>query len=71
MNILNYTGMCFLFDVTFYGNTQFEPLVLEAAFGSNSSNVNGYKFHESTFQNLLLILLISLPAYFVTVLLIG
>eukprot|EP00581_Thalassiosira_minuscula_P020067 CAMPEP_0183716202 /NCGR_PEP_ID=MMETSP0737-20130205/10192_1 /TAXON_ID=385413 /ORGANISM="Thalassiosira miniscula, Strain CCMP1093" /LENGTH=733 /DNA_ID=CAMNT_0025945435 /DNA_START=192 /DNA_END=2393 /DNA_ORIENTATION=+ len=65
-------GTWFLFDVTFYGNTLFEPFVLEAAFGSPSDNAtNGYELLQSTVRDSLVISLLSLPAYFITVLLIG
>jgi len=65
-------GTWFLFDVTFYGNTLFEPLVLEAAFGSHSANAtNGYELLQSTVRDSLVISLLSLPAYFVTVCVIG
>mmetsp|Transcript_23305 Transcript_23305/g.44186 ORF Transcript_23305/g.44186 Transcript_23305/m.44186 type:complete len:769 (+) Transcript_23305:3945-6251(+) len=65
-------GIWFLFDVTFYGNTLFEPLVLEAAFGSHSANAsNGYELLETTVRDSLVISLLSLPGYFVTVFLIG
>ena len=63
-------GAWFLFDVLFYGNTLFEPLVLEAAFGSGSG-ADGYGQLQSTAQNSLVISLLSLPGYFMTVLLIG
>ena len=67
-----YLGTWFLFDILFYGNTIFEPLVLEAAFGSNSSNANnGYELLQMTVRDSLVISLLSLPGYFVTVLVIG
>jgi len=65
------TGTWFLFDLLFYGNTLFEPLVLEAAFGSNSSNTEGYELLQTTVRDSLVISLLSLPGYFVTVALIG
>lgn len=66
-------GTWFLFDVLFYGNTLFEPLVLEAAFGTNSEDVteDGYSLLQTTVRDSLIVSLISLPGYFVTVLLIG
>ena len=63
-------GAWFLFDVLFYGNTLFEPLVLEAAFGAGSS-ADGYEQLQSTVRDSLVISLLSLPGYFITVLLIG
>ncbi|KAL9189566.1 hypothetical protein ACHAXT_009241 [Thalassiosira profunda] len=65
-------GTWFLFDVLFYGNTLFEPLVLEAAFGTHSSSTaDGYELLQTTVRDSLVISLLSLPGYFVTVLLIG
>ena len=67
------TGAWLLFDVTFYGNTLFEPLVLEAAFGSHSTNnaSGGYELLQTTVRDSLVISLLSLPGYFVTVFVIG
>ncbi|KAL7469536.1 hypothetical protein ACHAXS_009788, partial [Conticribra weissflogii] len=66
-------GTWFLFDVLFYGNTLFEPLVLEAAFGTKPEDANGdgYSLLQTTVRDSLIVSLISLPGYFVTVLLIG
>lgn len=65
-------GTWFLFDVLFYGNTLFEPLVLEAAFGSHESNDDdGYGLLQTAVRDSLVISLLSLPGYFVSVLLIG
>jgi len=64
-------GTWFLFDVLFYGNTLFEPLVLEAAFGSHSAEAAGYELLQTTVRDSLVISLLSLPGYFVTVMLIG
>ncbi len=63
-------GTWFLFDVLFYGNTLFEPLVLEAAFGSHDEN-DGYSLLQTTVRDSLVISLLSLPGYFVTVAVIG
>jgi PHS family inorganic phosphate transporter-like MFS transporter len=63
-------GTWFLFDVLFYGNTLFEPLVLEAAFGSHDAN-DGYSLLQTTVRDSLVISLLSLPGYFVTVAVIG
>ena len=64
-------GTWFLFDLLFYGNTLFEPLVLEAAFGTQSSNTEGYELLQTTVRDSLVISLLSLPGYFMTVALIG
>ena len=64
--------LTFCAQVLFYGNTLFEPLVLEAAFGSHSSSTaDGYELLQTTVRDSLVISLLSLPGYFVTVLLIG
>lgn len=63
-------GTWFLFDVLFYGNTLFEPLVLEAAFGSHDDN-GGYSLLQTTVRDSLVISLLSLPGYFLTVAVIG
>lgn len=66
-------GTWFLFDVLFYGNTLFEPLVLEAAFGTanDAAADDGYSLLQTTVRDSLIVSLISLPGYFVTVMLIG
>ncbi|KAL3794517.1 hypothetical protein ACHAW5_001327 [Stephanodiscus triporus] len=64
-------GTWFLFDVVFYGNTLFEPFVLEAAFGSHTSNSNGYELLQTAVRDSLVISLLSLPGYFITVFIIG
>jgi hypothetical protein len=64
-------GTWFLFDVLFYGNTLFEPVVLEAAFGSKDDVEDGYTLLLIAVRDSLMISLMSLPGYFVTVLLIG
>jgi hypothetical protein len=64
-------GTWFLFDVLFYGNTLFEPVVLEAAFGSKDDVEDGYTLLLIAVRDSLMISLLSLPGYFVTVMLIG
>jgi hypothetical protein len=66
-------GSWFLFDILFYGNNLFEPIVIEAAFGSHAStdDTHGYSLLQKTVLASLLISLLALPGYFVTVLLIG
>jgi PHS family inorganic phosphate transporter-like MFS transporter len=64
-------GTWFLFDVLFYGNTLFEPVVLEAAFGSKEDVEDGYTLLLMAVRDSLMISLLSLPGYFVTVMLIG
>jgi PHS family inorganic phosphate transporter-like MFS transporter len=55
----------------FYGNTLFEPVVLEAAFGSKDDVEDGYTLLLIAVRDSLMISLMSLPGYFVTVMLIG
>jgi len=59
------TGGCWLlFDILFYGNTLFEPVVLEKAFGEGETV-------ERTARDMLLLALMSLPGYFVSVYAVG
>jgi hypothetical protein len=44
-------GTWFLFDVVFYGNTLFEPFVLETAFGSHSANSDGYELLQTAVRD--------------------
>ena len=64
-------GTWFLFDVLFYGNTLFEPVVLEAAFGSKDGVEDGYTLLLMAVRDSLMISVLSLPGYFATVLVIG
>ncbi|KAL7517669.1 hypothetical protein ACHAWX_002576 [Stephanocyclus meneghinianus] len=64
-------GTWFLFDALFYGNTLFQPVVLEAAFGSKDNVEDGYALLLLTVRDSLMISMLSLPGYFVTVILIG
>lgn len=58
--------------LVFHSPQLFEPLVLEAAFGSHSSNAtDGYELLQTTVRDSLVISLLSLPGYFVTVFVIG
>ena len=65
-------GTWFLFDVVFYGNTLFQPVVLKTAFGYDNGD------EDDEFANLVrnirdsgILSLISLPGYFVSIALIG
>ena len=57
-------GCWFLFDILFYGNTLFQPVVLSAAFG-DSEDV------ATTAGDTAILGLLGLPGYFVSVFLIG
>jgi len=59
----------FLFDILFYGNTIFQPIVIEAAFGrSDAASIAELRELATTS---LLVSTISLPGYFMAGLLIG
>lgn len=60
----------FLFDVLFYGNTLFQPIVIEQAFGSRKELAAEALIRRVTMDSLVLNS-ISLPGYFVAALLIG
>lgn len=57
-------GCWFLFDILFYGNTLFQPVVLSAAFGDSSTTLD--IIHDS-----ICISLLALPGYFVSVAMVG
>lgn len=57
-------GCWLLFDVLFYGNTLFQPVVFAAAFGNSETVI-------ATVRDSLFISLISLPGYFTSVYMIG
>lgn len=57
-------GCWFLFDILFYGNTLFQPVVLSAAFGKSATTLA--IIHDS-----ICISLLSLPGYFVSVAMVG
>ncbi len=57
-------GCWFLFDVLYYGNTLFQPIVLEAIFGSSETI-------QKTARDTAIIALLALPGYFVSVAVVG
>ena len=74
--LLGTAGTWFLFDIVFYGNALFEPVVLEAAFGSsgsanNANNDDDFGVLRTVVRDSLVISCLSLPGYFITVALIG
>eukprot|EP00978_Attheya_sp_CCMP212_P016399 scaffold42966_cov56-Attheya_sp.AAC.2 len=71
--LLGTAGTWFFFDVLFYGNTLFEPIVLQAAFGTSSSNddENDTELLIQTAWDGLILSLIALPGYFTSIALIG
>eukprot|EP00977_Amphora_coffeiformis_P007743 scaffold1695_cov167-Amphora_coffeaeformis.AAC.13 len=60
----------FLFDVCFYGNELFQPIVIEAAFGARSAS-NPLHLLQRTSMDSLLLTLIALPGYAVAGLTLG
>jgi PHS family inorganic phosphate transporter-like MFS transporter len=59
------TGGCWLlFDILFYGNTLFQPVVLSAAFGAAETL-------QKTARDTAIIAALALPGYFVSVLAVG
>lgn len=60
----------FLFDVLFYGNTLFQPIVIEAAFGANE-HTDPMKLLQRTVEDSLLLSSIALPGYAVAGLMMG
>lgn len=62
--LLGTAGCWFLFDVLFYGNTLFQPLVLHSVFGSQESLLNTAR--DSTIMALL-----ALPGYFISIACVG
>lgn len=64
VKLIGTAGTWLLFDVVFYGNTLFQPVVLAAAFGKMQTL-------QATARDSLLISLMALPGYFVTVVAIG
>ena len=53
----------FLFDIVFYGNTIFQPIVVEAAFGGSDGTGNGITLIRKTAIDSLILTSIALPGY--------
>jgi PHS family inorganic phosphate transporter-like MFS transporter len=68
--LLGTAATWFLFDVLFYGNTLFEPIVIEAAFGAHEHS-NPMHLLQRTAVDSLLLTSIALPGYFVAGLVMG
>mmetsp|Transcript_9554 Transcript_9554/g.20511 ORF Transcript_9554/g.20511 Transcript_9554/m.20511 type:complete len:789 (+) Transcript_9554:28-2394(+) len=70
-------GTWFLFDILFYGNTLFQPIVLETAFGKKHTpddNINPddeFDLLVETARDSLFLSLIALPGYFVSIVMLG
>ena len=68
-NVLGTAGTWFLFDVLFYGNTLFQPIVMEAAFGGGDADEDNVIKKAAT--DSLILALIALPGYGISALVIG
>jgi MFS transporter, PHS family, inorganic phosphate transporter len=60
--LLGTAGAWFLFDVLFYGNTIFQPIVVEAAFGETESESSLHLLQQTALHSLILTS-IALPGY--------
>jgi PHS family inorganic phosphate transporter-like MFS transporter len=69
--ILGTAGTWFLFDVLFYGNTLFQPVVVEAAFGAAGHSDSAIQMLQKTAVDSLILASIALPGYAVAGLLLG
>jgi len=67
--LLGTAATWFLFDVLFYGNTLFQPIVFEAAFGSKKTDETDLIKKVAT--DSMLLGLIALPGYIISVLVVG
>lgn len=67
--LLGTAGTWFLFDVLFYGNTLFQPIVMEAAFGGGDPDEDNVIKKAAT--DSLILALIALPGYGVSAWVIG
>lgn len=67
--LLGTAGTWFLFDVLFYGNTLFQPIVMEAAFGGNDTDEDDVI--KKAAMDSLFLGLIALPGYAVSAIVIG
>lgn len=60
--VLGTAGTWFLFDVVFYGNTIFQPIVVEAAFGNKGGHAGIHLLRKTALDSLILTS-IALPGY--------
>jgi MFS transporter, PHS family, inorganic phosphate transporter len=68
--LLGTAATWFLFDVLFYGNTLFQPIVVGAAFGARDHS-NQIHYLQRTALDSLILTLIALPGYIVASILLG
>lgn len=85
--LLGTAGTWFFFDILFYGNTLFQPIVLESAFGKGNHTATALGWLDSTddavdprgefdllvetSRDSLFLSLIALPGYFVSIAMLG
>eukprot|EP00980_Cylindrotheca_fusiformis_P010124 scaffold2249_cov86-Cylindrotheca_fusiformis.AAC.8 len=68
--VIGTAGTWFLFDIVFYGNTIFQAIVVEAAFGQSEKDASNEELFLTARRSLILTG-IALPGYFVAALLMG
>ena len=68
--VVGTAGSWFLFDIVFYGNTIFQPIVVESAFGATESTDPLVLLRETAVDSLILTS-IALPGYFVAGMIMG
>lgn len=69
--VIGTAGTWFLFDVVFYGNTIFQPIVVEAAFGGSAKSNDPLDLLRKTAKDSLALTSIALPGYFIAGAIIG
>jgi len=69
--VLGTAGTWFLFDILFYGNTIFQPIVIEEAFGNNNGKNDGVHSLRKTAMISLILTSIALPGYAMAGIMIG
>lgn len=63
--LLGTAGCWLLFDILFYGNVLFQPVVLNAAFGSTTETISKMCYHA------FLLAIMSLPGYYISIFAVG
>lgn len=80
LKLIGTAGTWFLFDIVFYGNTLFQPVVIKTAFGyddydeDDGNGANDQNEFSSLVKNIrdsMILSTIALPGYFVSIALIG
>ena len=63
--LLGTAGCWLLFDILFYGNVLFQPVVLNAAFGSTNETISKMCYHA------FLLAIMALPGYYISIFAVG